>query len=273
MRGLMWGRGGDWSGAACRDGLRTGVGGWFEALGAADEGWVWAPDQVWGDGAWGWRWEAARGRFPLGGGNDEGAGTGCNDGAGRVEIPAASAGMTVEGRGCDSGNDVGAVHVEIPAASAGMTEWGAGMTVEGAGITGWGCGWGLGLGPRSSLGRRKEGGKGGWRWHVADSRSGAGMTERGGGNLCGDRGGTAGWGVRRAGVGGGVVQGGGAAGRGWVWAPDQVWGDGPWEWGCEAARGRFPLGGGNDGNGGVRGCGCSIGSSGRPGRGGRGGRA
>ena len=42
-------------------------------------GWVWAPDQVWGDGSWGRVSEAARGRFPLGGGNDEERGGG-NDG-------------------------------------------------------------------------------------------------------------------------------------------------------------------------------------------------
>ena len=57
--------------------------------------------------------EAVRGRFPLGGGNDEeggrewrrdgggcggGSGAGCNDGAVLGEIPAASAGMTEEVR-------------------------------------------------------------------------------------------------------------------------------------------------------------------------------
>ena len=42
--------------------------------------------------------EVARGRFPLGGGNDEGGSAGV--GAGGGEIPAASAGMTELGRGC-----------------------------------------------------------------------------------------------------------------------------------------------------------------------------
>ena len=56
-----------------------------------------------------WEWvrasEAVRGRFPLGGGNDEEGGrewrrdgAGCNDGAVHGEIPAASAGMTEEVR-------------------------------------------------------------------------------------------------------------------------------------------------------------------------------
>ena len=35
--------------------------------------------------------------------------------------------------------------------------------------------------------------------------------------------------------------------RGWAWAPNQVWGDGSWGRALETDRGRFPLGGGNDG--------------------------
>ena len=55
--------------------------------------WVWAPDQVWGDGSWERAWESAWGRFPLGGGNDGERGRGY-DGM-------AAAGVAEWGHGCD----------------------------------------------------------------------------------------------------------------------------------------------------------------------------
>ena len=69
--------------------------------------WVWAPDQVWGDGSWGWglRWYGA----------------GSRSGAGMTEVVRCSD---------------GAAHVEIPAASAGMTEVGQEWRRDGVGITG-----------------------------------------------------------------------------------------------------------------------------------------
>ena len=98
----------------------------------------------------------------------------------------------------------------------------------------------------------------------ADSRSGAGMTEGGGG---GGNGGRRGAGVRSRHQGAWVLvtaryprQGAGMTerGRGYDGGGARVrrW----WGAGVEAARGRFPLGGGNDeeregGNGEVRGAG------------------
>ena len=60
------------AGVRCVRGLGGGLGRW-----GGEGDWVWAPDQVWGDGSRGGDWgcvrasEVARGRFPLGGGNDE----------------------------------------------------------------------------------------------------------------------------------------------------------------------------------------------------------
>ena len=62
--------------------------------------------------------EGVRGRFPLGGGNDEERGAGMTgDGVVRREVRRGSDGF---GGGCNGGT----AHVEIPAASAGMTEMG-----------------------------------------------------------------------------------------------------------------------------------------------------
>ena len=49
-------------------------------------GWVWAPDQVWGDGSWGGR------RRPLGADSRSGAGMTEEWGAGMTEMGAAVAG-------------------------------------------------------------------------------------------------------------------------------------------------------------------------------------
>ena len=61
--------------------------------------------------------------------------------------------------------------------------------------------------------------------------------------------GVAEWGLGERGANVGLAGSSGLlrCGRRWVWAPDQVWGDGSWARALEGARGRFPLGGGNDG--------------------------
>ena len=63
-------------------------------------GWVWAPDQVWGDGGVSdgcWRCDGTDSRSGAGMTRGRGGGAESAVGAGRVEIPAASAGMMEKG--------------------------------------------------------------------------------------------------------------------------------------------------------------------------------
>ena len=101
MTELGRGNGGGWGcGYGVPECAVCGGWGWLGALGG-EGGWAWAPNQVWGDGSGGRASEDTRGRFPLGGGNDEEKGGGYDGEGGSarvggvcVEIPAASAGMT-----------------------------------------------------------------------------------------------------------------------------------------------------------------------------------
>ena len=185
--------------------------------------WVWAPDQVWGDGSWGWglRWYGA----------------GSRSGAGMTEVVRCSD---------------GAAHVEIPAASAGMTEVGQEWRRDGVGITGGRGGMGrrglcggevlqmdVGVWFGPSVLRRGLGwapdqvwGDGAWgwglRWFGAGSRSGAGMTEVGTGD--GGRAGE-GWGAGR----------GFCAVDGVGFGPRSSLGRRSLGMGAEVVWGRFPL--------------------------------
>ena len=88
------------TGMACGQALAGG-----RASRAANGRWVWAPDQVWGDGSWARAWEGARGRFPLGGGNDEEKGAGMTERTGGDDVE--KGGDDVEKGGSDGGWQVG----------------------------------------------------------------------------------------------------------------------------------------------------------------------
>ena len=148
-----------------------------------EEGWVWAPDQVWGDGSWARASEAARGRFPLGGGNDGEKG---------AEV------TREEGRGCGGERGVG------------VAEGSARVWRRGGGMRRWCCS------RRDTRGKRGYDGKGPIRWSATAQcieppceRALVGSSER---RRCE-------W--------------------GWVWAPNQVWGDGSWG---ASGRGRGGVG-------------------------------
>ena len=147
-------------------------------------GWVWAPDQVWGDGSWGRGW---RGEPP---------GVWC---CSRRDTPVRARGRLRGKRGYDG-------------------KGGAGMAGEKSG----GCG-----GMRRGV--REEASRGWCRWR-RDTRGKRGY-DGGGARERRD--------VLRMGVGGRL-------GRlccegGWVWAPDQVWGDGSWVWGWRPAARRVGM--------------------------------
>ena len=105
----------------------------------------------------------------------------------------------------------------------GVRERGAGVVMALEVVWGLGAANGVGYGPQIEFWATESWGAGlgvldgGWRWRVEIPAASAGMTEVGAGcegevRGCGD------------GVGGGL--GLGCCERGWVWAPNQVWGDG-----------------------------------------------